>query len=78
MVLEAGAVLQIEKEGEKIVLRTVQGEPQVMEFLTGVFKDHPRAGTGGSGLSTSQSIKLMLMALTGPTKWSRNQPFPSR
>jgi AbrB family looped-hinge helix DNA binding protein len=31
MGLEAGAVLQIEKEGEKIVLNPVQGEPQVME-----------------------------------------------
>jgi AbrB family looped-hinge helix DNA binding protein len=31
MGLEAGAVLQIEKEGEKIVLQPVQGEPQVME-----------------------------------------------
>ena len=31
MGLEAGAVLQIEKEGEKIVLQPIQGEPQVME-----------------------------------------------
>jgi AbrB family looped-hinge helix DNA binding protein len=31
MGLEAGAVLQIEKEGEKIVLQPVQGEPKVME-----------------------------------------------
>jgi len=31
MGLEAGAVLQIEKEGEKIVLQPVQGEPQVIE-----------------------------------------------
>ena len=78
MGLEAGAVLHIEKEGEKTVLRTVQDESQVIEFLTGVFKDHPRSGTGGSSLSTSQSIKLMLMAATGPAEWSRNQPFPSR
>jgi AbrB family looped-hinge helix DNA binding protein len=31
MGLEAGAVLQIEKDGEKIVLQPVQGEPKVME-----------------------------------------------
>jgi AbrB family looped-hinge helix DNA binding protein len=31
MGLEAGAVLQIEKEGEKIVLQPVQGEPKVMK-----------------------------------------------
>jgi len=31
MGLEAGAVLQIEKQGEKIVLQPVQGEPQVVE-----------------------------------------------
>ena len=29
--LEAGAVLQVEKQGEKIVLQPVQGEPQVVE-----------------------------------------------
>jgi AbrB family looped-hinge helix DNA binding protein len=31
MGLEAGAVLQIEKEGEKIVLQPVRGEPRVKE-----------------------------------------------
>ncbi len=31
MGLEAGAVLQIEKKGEKIVLQPVQGEPKIME-----------------------------------------------
>jgi AbrB family looped-hinge helix DNA binding protein len=31
MGLEAGAVLQIEKKGERIVLQPVQGEPQVTE-----------------------------------------------
>lgn len=31
MGLEAGAVLQIEKQGEKIVLQPLQGEPQVVE-----------------------------------------------
>jgi len=31
MGLEAGTILQIEKEGKKIVLHPVQGKPQVME-----------------------------------------------
>jgi AbrB family looped-hinge helix DNA binding protein len=31
MGLEAGAVLRIEKQGEKIVLQPIQGEPQVVE-----------------------------------------------
>jgi AbrB family looped-hinge helix DNA binding protein len=31
MGLEAGAVLQIEKEGEKIVLQVVHGEPKIKE-----------------------------------------------
>ena len=31
MGLEAGTVLQVEKQGEKIVLQPVQGEPQVVE-----------------------------------------------
>ena len=31
MGLEAGAILQIEKEGGKIVLQPVHGEPQLME-----------------------------------------------
>ena len=31
MGLEPGAVLQIEKEGEKIVLQPVQGEPKIKE-----------------------------------------------
>ena len=31
MGLEAGIVLHIEKQGEKIVLEPVQGEPQVVE-----------------------------------------------
>lgn len=31
MGLEAGAVLQIEKQGEKIVLQPLQGEPQLVE-----------------------------------------------
>ena len=31
MGLEAGAILQIEKEGEKIVLQPVHGEPKITE-----------------------------------------------
>ena len=31
MRLEAGAVLQIEKKGEKIILQPVQGEPKITE-----------------------------------------------
>jgi AbrB family looped-hinge helix DNA binding protein len=31
MGLEAGAVLQIEKKGEKIILQPVQGEPKITE-----------------------------------------------
>jgi AbrB family looped-hinge helix DNA binding protein len=31
MGLEAGTVLQIEKDGERIVLQPIQGEPQVLE-----------------------------------------------
>jgi AbrB family looped-hinge helix DNA binding protein len=31
MGLEAGAVLQIEKQGEKIILQPVKGEPQITE-----------------------------------------------
>jgi hypothetical protein len=63
MGLGAGAVLRIQKEGQKIVLQPVQGEPQVMEkkgilVFTG-------AAVGDISVAVHELRKRRLKKMTG-------------
>ena len=58
MGLEAGAIFQVEKQGEKIVLQPVQGEPQVVE-KKGILVFTGRAvGDVGSALHEHRRSRL--------------------
>ena len=58
MGLEAGAVLQIEKQGEKIVLQPVQGEPQVVEKKGILVFTGGAVGDVGSALHEHRRSRL--------------------
>ena len=62
MGLEAGAVLQIEKEGEKIVLQPVQGEPQVMEKKGILVFTGTALGDVGAALHEHRKSRLKKMS----------------
>ena len=58
MGLEAGAILQIEKQGEKIVLQPVQGEPQVVEKKGILVFTGGAVGDVGSALQEHRRSRL--------------------
>ena len=58
MGLEAGAVLQIEKQGEKIVLKPTQGEPQVVEKKGILVFTGGAVGDVGSALHEHRRSRL--------------------
>jgi len=62
MGLEAGAVLQIEKEGEKIVLQPIQGEPQVMEKKGVLVFTGTALGDVGAALHEHRKSRLKKMS----------------
>ena len=62
MGLEAGAVLQIEKEGEKIVLQPIQGEPQVMEKKGILVFTGTALGDVGAALHEPRKSRLKKMS----------------
>jgi len=62
MGLEAGAVLQIEKEGEKIVLQPIQGEPQVMEKKGILVFTGTALGDVGAALHEHRKSRLKKMS----------------
>jgi AbrB family looped-hinge helix DNA binding protein len=62
MGLEAGAILQIEKEGEKIVLQPVHGEPQVMEKKGILVFTGTAVGDVGAALHEHRKSRLKKMS----------------
>ena len=58
MGLEAGAVLQVEKQGGKIVLQPVQGEPQVVEKKGILVFTGGAVGDVGSALHEHRRSRL--------------------
>ena len=58
MGLEAGAVLQIEKQGGKIVLQPLQGEPQVVEKKGVLVFTGGAVGDVGSALHEHRRSRL--------------------
>ena len=62
MGLEAGAVLQIEKKGEKIVLQPVQGEPKIMEKKGILVFTGTAVGDVGAALHDHRKRRLKKMA----------------
>jgi AbrB family looped-hinge helix DNA binding protein len=62
MGLEAGAILQIEKEGEKIVLQPVPGEPQVMEKKGILVFTGTAVGDVGAALHEHRKSRLKKMS----------------
>ncbi len=58
MGLEAGAVLQIEKKGEKIILQPVQGEPKIMEKKGILVFTGAAVGDVGAGLHEQRKRRL--------------------
>jgi AbrB family looped-hinge helix DNA binding protein len=62
MGLEAGAVLRVEKEGEKIVLQPVQTEPQVIEKKGILVFTGAAVGDIGSALHEHRRSRLKKMA----------------
>jgi AbrB family looped-hinge helix DNA binding protein len=62
MGLEAGAILQIEKEGEKIVLQPVHGEPQVMEKKGVLVFTGTAVGDVGAALHEHRKSRLKKMS----------------
>jgi AbrB family looped-hinge helix DNA binding protein len=60
--LEAGAVLQIEKKGEKIVLQPVQGEPRIMEKKGILVFTGTAVGDVGAGLNEQRKRRLKKLA----------------
>lgn len=62
MGLEAGAVLQIEKEGEKIVLQPVRGEPKIVEKKGILVFTGAAVGDVGLALKEHRKRRLKRMA----------------
>jgi len=62
MGLEAGAVLQIEKEGEKIVLQPIHGEPRITEKKGILVFTGTAVGDVGSALHEHRKRRLKKMA----------------
>jgi AbrB family looped-hinge helix DNA binding protein len=62
MGLEAGAILQIEKKGEKIVLQPVQDEPQVMEKKGILVFTGTAVGDVGAALHEHRKSRLKKMS----------------
>jgi AbrB family looped-hinge helix DNA binding protein len=62
MGLEAGAVLQIEKEGEKIILQPVQGEPKITAKKGILVFTGAAAGDVGAALQEHRRRRLKKMA----------------
>jgi AbrB family looped-hinge helix DNA binding protein len=62
MGLEAGAVLQIEKEGERIVLQPVHGEPRITEKKGILVFTGTAVGDVGSALHEHRKRRLKKMA----------------
>jgi AbrB family looped-hinge helix DNA binding protein len=62
MGLEAGAILQIEKEGEKIVLQPVHGEPQLMEKKGVLVFTGTAVGDVGAALHEHRKSRLKKMS----------------
>jgi len=62
MGLEAGAVLQIEKKGEKIVLHPLQGEPKISEKKGILVFTGTAVGDVGADLHEHRKRRLRKMA----------------
>jgi AbrB family looped-hinge helix DNA binding protein len=62
MGLEAGAVLTIEKKGEKIVLQPVQGEPKIVEKKGILVFTGAAVGDVGAALKEHRKRRLRRMA----------------
>jgi len=62
MGLEAGAILQIEKEGGKIVLQPVHGEPQLMEKKGVLVFTGTAVGDVGAALHEHRKSRLKKMS----------------
>ena len=62
MGLEAGAVLTIEKKGEKIVLQPVQGEPKIVENKGILVFTGAAVGDVGAALKEHRKRRLRRMA----------------
>ena len=65
MGLEAGTILQIEKEGKKIVLHPVQREPQVMEKKGILVFTGTSVGDVGFALHEHRKNRLKKMSRRG-------------
>jgi AbrB family looped-hinge helix DNA binding protein len=61
MGLEAGAVLQIEKKGEKIVLQPVHGEPKIIEKKGILVFTGTAVGDVGAALHNHRKRRLKKM-----------------
>jgi AbrB family looped-hinge helix DNA binding protein len=61
MGLEAGAVLQVEKQGEKIVLQPVQGEPHLVEKKGILVFTGGAVGDVGSALRQHRRSRIKKM-----------------
>lgn len=62
MGLEAGAVLQIEKKGEQIVLQPAQGEPRIMEKKGILVFTGDAAGDVTAGLHEQRKRRIRKLA----------------
>jgi AbrB family looped-hinge helix DNA binding protein len=62
MGLEAGAVLTIEKKGEKIVLQPVQGEPKIVEKKGILVFTGAAVGDVGAAIKEHRKRRLKRMA----------------
>jgi AbrB family looped-hinge helix DNA binding protein len=62
MGLEAGAILQIEKEGERIVLQPVHGEPKITEKKGILVFTGTAVGDVGAALHEQRKRRLKKMA----------------
>jgi AbrB family looped-hinge helix DNA binding protein len=62
MGLEAGAILQIEKEGEKIVLQPVHGEPRITEKKGILVFTGTAVGDVGAALHEHRKSRLKKMS----------------
>jgi AbrB family looped-hinge helix DNA binding protein len=60
--LEAGAILHIEKEGGKIILQPVQGEPRISEKKGILVFTGAAAGDVGAALHEHRKIRLKKMS----------------
>jgi AbrB family looped-hinge helix DNA binding protein len=62
MGLEPGAVLQIQKEGEKIILQPVHGEPKIVEKKGILVFTGAAVGDVGAALHEHRKRRLKKMA----------------